>query len=84
MRKIRDVLRLRLEAGLSIRQISPSTKTSVGAIQKLLSRADAINLTWPLPEELDDTCLASLFYPGATPPLPHATRLPTGRLCARN
>jgi len=65
MRKIRDVLRLRLEAGLSIRQISASTKTSVGAIQKLLSRSDALNLTWPLPEELDDTRLASLFYPGA-------------------
>lgn len=44
MRKIREVLRLRLEAGLSIRQISASTKTSDGAIQKLLARADALNL----------------------------------------
>ena len=67
MRKIREVLRLRLEAGLSIRQISASTKTSVGAIQKLLSRADALNLNWPLPEDLDDGRLAALFYPGADP-----------------
>jgi DNA-directed RNA polymerase specialized sigma24 family protein len=44
MRKIREMLRLRLKAGLSIRQISASTKTSVGAIQKLLARADALNL----------------------------------------
>ena len=67
MRKIREVLRLRLEAGLSIRQISASTKTSVGAIQKLLARADALNLNWPLPEDLDDGRLAALFYPGAGP-----------------
>ena len=67
MRKIREVLRLRLEAGLSIRQISASTKTSVGAIQKLLARADALNLNWPLPEDLDDGRLAALFYPSADP-----------------
>lgn len=65
MRKIREVLRLRLEAGLSMRQISLGTKSSVGAIQKLLSRASALELTWPLPEELDDNRLAALFYPGA-------------------
>ena len=35
MRKIRDILRLRLSAGLSIREISRSTKISVGGIQKL-------------------------------------------------
>ena len=36
MRKIREVLRLRLEAGLSFRQISASTKVSIGAAQKLV------------------------------------------------
>ena len=39
MRKLRDILRLRHAAGLSIRDISRSTKLSVGGIQKLLSRA---------------------------------------------
>jgi transposase len=67
MRKIREVLRLRLEAGLSIRQISASTKTSVGAIQKLLSRANALEIAWPLPEDLDDGRLAAMFYPGSDP-----------------
>jgi transposase len=67
MRKIRDVLRLRLDAGLSIRQISASTKSSVGAIQKLLSRFTALEIGWPLPESLDDLQLAALFYPGADP-----------------
>ncbi len=65
MRKIRDVLRLRLAAGLSIRQIKDSTKISVGAIQKLLSKANALGLSWPLPAELDDSQLAQLFYPRA-------------------
>ena len=65
MRKLRDVLRLRHAAGLSIRDISRSTKLSVGGIQKLLSRAQALHLSWPLPAALDDTRLAQLFYPGA-------------------
>lgn len=65
MRKIREILRLRLAGGLSIRQIRASTKVSVGAIQKLLSRAEALGLSWPLPGELDDEQLARLFYPGA-------------------
>ena len=65
MRKIREILRLRLAADLSIRQIKASTKVSVGAIQKLLSRADTLGLTWPLPPEMDDNQLARLFYPGA-------------------
>lgn len=43
MRKIRDVLRLRHTGGLSVRQISRSTKTSVGSIQKLLTTAKSRN-----------------------------------------
>ena len=60
MRKIREILRLRLAGGLSIRQIKASTKLSVGAIQKLLVRADDLALSWPLPEDLDDQRLAQL------------------------
>ncbi len=66
MRKIRDILRLRLAGGLSIRQIKASTKVSIGAIQKLLAKAEEEGLSWPLPPELDDDSrLASLFYPAA-------------------
>ncbi len=65
MRKIRDILRLRLAAGLTIREINASTRVSIGAIQKLLSRAQALQLAWPLPPELDDSRLARLFYPDA-------------------
>jgi len=64
MRKIRDILRLRLAAGLTIRQINASTRVSIGAIQKLLTKAETMELTWPLPDDLDDNRLAQLFYPG--------------------
>ena len=65
MRKIRDILRLRLASGLTYRQINASTKTSVGAIQKLLTRAKELSLTWPLPADMNDEQLARLFYPNA-------------------
>ena len=47
MRKIREVLRLRLEADLSVRQISICTKVSVGSIQKLLKVPRRSAFTWP-------------------------------------
>lgn len=65
MRKIRDVLRLRLSTGLSYRQIRHSTKLSIGACQKLIKKAEALGLGWPLPDALDDAALARLFYPDA-------------------
>ena len=63
MRNIRDILRLRLGAGLSFRQISRSTKVSVGAIQKLVTKAGELHISWPLPDTLCDAQLALLFYP---------------------
>lgn len=65
MRKTKDILRLRFVAGLSIRQISSSTNTSVGAIQKLLAKAKKLDISWPLPDALDDNQLDQLFYPAA-------------------
>lgn len=65
MRKLREVLRLRYSAELSIRQISASTKISVGSIQKVLKLAEQHRLSWPLPDELDDQTLALTFYPGS-------------------
>jgi len=65
MRKIREILRLRHVGGLSIREITASTKASIGAIQKLLTQAQTLGLSWPLPDDLDDSQLARLFYPKA-------------------
>src|SRR5699024_10975729 len=67
MRQIREILRLRHDADLSMRQISASTKASVGAVAKLLKQAEACGITWPLPPDMDDVALAQLLYPGADP-----------------
>ena len=45
MRKLRDILRLWLQPGLSLRTISRSTKLSVGGVQKLIRRAQALQLS---------------------------------------
>lgn len=65
MRKLREVLRLRYSAELSIRQMSAGTKISVGSIQNVLKLAEQYQLSWPLPDELDDQTLALTFYPTA-------------------
>lgn len=65
MRQLRELLRLRYEAKLSIRQINASTKISVGKIQSVLKQAQVLKLHWPLPETMDDRELAARFYPQA-------------------
>ena len=65
MRKIKEILRLRYEAGRSIRQISSSAGISVGSIQKLLGKSTQAQLSWPLPEEMGDAALSHLLYPGS-------------------
>ena len=63
MRKLREILRLRLTAELSMRQIKASLRVSVGAIQKVVSQAEALGLDWPAIEQLDDQQLANAIYP---------------------
>lgn len=68
MRKIRDILRLRYECHLSIRQISASVRVSTGAVTKYLKRFEQSGLTWPLSDEIDDTTLINRLLPSATEP----------------
>ena len=63
MRKLREILRLRLSGGLSMRQINGSLRISLGAVQKVISKADELGLDWKTIEELDEQQLASRFYP---------------------
>ena len=65
MRKIRDVLRLKFEAGLSERAIARSQSLSNGAENGYLQRARVAGLGWPLPDNLDDTALEQLLFPPA-------------------
>jgi len=66
MRSIKEVLRLRFQAHLSIRKIRTSTGLSVGAIQKIISEAERLDIGWPLRLGMTDTELEQLFYPSTT------------------
>jgi transposase len=62
MRKIRDVLRLRLGHHLPQRTIGQSLRLSQGTVSEYLKRAQRAGLTWPLPDDLDDTRLEALLF----------------------
>jgi DNA replication protein DnaC len=70
MRKIREVLRLKYACGASDRVISRSVGIGRTAIVEYVRRAAVIGISWPIPEELDDTALErKLFAPaGYNPP----------------
>ena len=63
MRKIREVLRLRLQCGLSQRETATSCKIGLGTVYEYVRRARDAGLTWPLPEQLTDEALERLLFP---------------------
>ncbi len=62
MRKIREVLRLKFEQHLTNRQIALSCNISRPSVAHYLAKAAAAGLSWPLPEEQDDTVLERLIF----------------------
>ena len=74
MRKIREVLRLRLDQGLPQRAVAQSLGLSQGAVHGYVARARRAGLSWPLPEGLDDSQLDALLYP--PPPAVATDQLP--------
>jgi transposase len=68
MRKIREVLRLRLGEELSLRLVSASLKIPLTTVGDLVRRAEDAGLKWPLPPELDDEALDALLYKKIEPP----------------
>ena len=63
MRKIKEVLRLKFEAGLSHERIAAATGLSKGAVTKYVQRAAQAGLGWPLPPELDDARARGVAVP---------------------
>jgi len=75
MRRTKEILRLRFESGLGLRQIARSLSISVGTVHDYLQRAETAGLKWPLPEGWDDTRLeAALFQQPPVPVLPRKTQ----------
>ena len=75
MRKIRDVLRLKFESGLSERVIGRSMSLSNGSVNSYLQRARVAGLRWPLRDDLDDEALERLLFPPAAAPEAARARL---------
>ena len=65
MRKIREVLRLHHECGLSKRQIAPIVGIGTTTVFDYLARAGQAGLSWPLPAGLGDEELERLLFPSA-------------------
>lgn len=63
MRKIREVLRLRYEVGLSTRQVAHSVQITHSSVINYERRFAASGLSWPLPERLSDAELERRLYP---------------------
>jgi len=76
MRNLREILRLRLQAGLSLRQIKNSQRVSLGAVQKIVSMAESQGLNWSMVGQLDDEQLARRFYPKSDTRTSSAFQLP--------
>lgn len=63
MRKIREVLRLKLGQNMSRRAVAVSCNIGVTTVHEYLRRFEAAGLSWPLPDDLSDADLESLLFP---------------------
>lgn len=61
MRKIRDVLRYRYSAKLSLEATARALKISKGVVAKYIKLATSAGISWPIPEELNDRDLERLL-----------------------
>jgi transposase len=81
MRKIREVLRLTHELGLTVRQVREATGVGKTAVSEYVSRAKVVGITWPIPPEISDAELERRlstpagFHEGSTKRLPDWTKV---------
>ena len=81
MRKIREVLRLTHELGLTVRQVREATGVGKTAVCEYVRRAKVVGITWPIPPEIGDAELERLlftppgFHEGSTKPIPDWTKV---------
>jgi transposase len=69
MRKIKEVLRLKFEAGLSHERIAAATGLSKGAVSGYVKRAGQVGIGWPLNPSIDDSALEALLFTKAPAPV---------------
>ncbi len=72
MRKIREILRLKQEKGLTHRSIARAQHVSIGTVSEYLAKAKDVGLSWPLPEEMDEEELERRLFPRPEEPMARA------------
>ena len=76
MRKIKEVLRLKFDVGLGLRQIARSCSIGLGTAHEYLQRAEAAKITWPLGPEWDDDRLERALFGGPPRSRPTVLAMP--------
>lgn len=67
MRKTKEILRLKYKLRLSNRKIARSCSISPETVGKVLQRAEKAGITWPLPDETENTHLEEFLFGKQTP-----------------
>lgn len=67
MRKIKEILWLKFNGGLSHRQIVAALGISLGAVSKIVSRAERAGMAWPLIADVDESDIEAQLFPKAAP-----------------
>lgn len=66
MREIKEILRLRYHLKRSQQDIAHATGVARSTVKDYLSRAKVANMTWPLPDAMDNEQLNALLFPPKT------------------
>src|SRR5690349_20490553 len=62
MRKVREILRLKISAGLSHKAIARSLGIAASTVRATVDRARVEGLSWPIPDDLTDAVLEDRLY----------------------
>jgi transposase len=66
MRNIKECLRLKFEAGLSLEKIARTLQLSKGVVSKYVTTVREVVLDWPLLAALEEADLAVVLFPPPT------------------
>ncbi len=76
LRKIRELLRLKEETGLSNQSIARACKISNSMVEEYLRRAQQADLHWPLPDGMGEDELCRKMFPENVRPVEAERPLP--------
>lgn len=76
MRKLKEIARLRFEAGRTLREIAGAVGVARSTVQLTLQRLASAGLSWPWPEPVDEAALEQSLFASSQPTVVDATPAP--------